>query len=130
MKEVTKELIKIYKPVDLDWMNYKVTRQNPLTYHHIIKKEDGGLWTLDNGALLTVTGHQYLHTIECKEIKIYIMLNKMFEIINRQRHAPTPDQREIIDYLLNEFYELHKYDKNSKGKTLIKYDYVRRDWKG
>lgn len=126
MKEVTKELIKIYKPVDLDWMNYKVTRQNPLTYHHIVKKEHGGLYTLDNGALLTMTAHQYLHIIECKEVKLFDMLNKMFEIINRQRHAPTPEQRQIIDYLLEEFYQLHKDDKTSKGKRLIKYDYTKR----
>lgn len=126
MKEVTKELIKIYKPVDIDWMNYKVTRQNPLTYHHIVKKEHGGLYTLDNGALLTMTAHQYLHIIECKEIKLFDMLNKMFEIINRQRHAPTPEQRQIIDYLLEEFYQLHKDDKTSKGKRLIKYDYTKR----
>ncbi len=126
MKEVTKELIKIYKPVDLDWLNYRVTRQNPLTYHHIIKREHGGLYTLDNGALLTQTGHHYLHIIEYKEIKLYEMLNKMFEIINKQRHAPTQDQREIIEYILNEFYQLHKNDKNSKGKTLIKFDYTKR----
>lgn len=126
MKEVTKELIKIYKPVDLDWLNYKVTRQNPITYHHIIKRENGGLYTIDNGALLTITGHQYLHIIECKEKKLYDMINKMFEIINKQRHAPTQEQRQIIEYLLNEFYDLHKNDKNSKGKALIKYDFTKR----
>ena len=126
MKEVTRELIKLYKPIDLDWLNYKVNRPSDLTYHHIIKKENGGLYTLDNGALLTSTAHQYLHIIEYKEIKIYEMLNKMFEIINRQRHAPTMEQREIIEYLLNEFYELHKEDKNSKGKHLIRYEYLKR----
>ena len=126
MKEVTREMIKIYKPLELDWMNYRVTRQNPITFHHIIKREHGGLYTFDNGALLTNTGHHYLHIIEYKEIKIYTMLNKMFEIINRQRHAPTQDQREIIEYLLNEFYELHKEDKTSKGKRLIKFDYTQR----
>lgn len=126
MKQVTKEMIKIYKPLDLDWMNYRVTRQNPITFHHIVKAEHGGLYTFDNGALITEIGHHYLHIIEYKEIKIYTMLNKMFEIINRQGHAPTQDQREIVEYLLNEFYELHKEDKNSKGKKLIKCDYTKR----
>ena len=126
MKQVTKEMIKIYKPLDLDWMNYKVTRQNPITFHHIIKKEQGGLYTFENGALLTETGHRYLHIIEYKEAKIFEMLNKMFEIINRQQHAPTQEQREIVEYLLNEFYQLHKNDKTSKGKTLIKYDFTQR----
>ena len=126
MKEVTRELIKFYKPLTLDWLNYKVVRPSDITFHHIIKKEDGGLYTLDNGALLTSTAHQYLHIIEYKEKDIYMMLNKMFTIINKQRSAPTPDQREIIEYLLNEFYELHKNDTNSKGKRLIKYDYLKR----
>lgn len=126
MKQVTKEMIKIYKPLDLDWLNYRVTKSNQITFHHIIKKEHGGLYTFENGALLTETGHHYLHIIEYKEIKIYETLNKMFEIINRQKHAPTQEQREIIEYLLNEFYQLHKNDKNSKGKTLIKYDYLKR----
>ena len=126
MKQVTKEMIEIYKPLDLDWMNYRVTRQNPITFHHIKKAEHGGLYTFDNGALLTETGHRYLHIIEYKEIKLYDMLNKMFEIINRQRHAPTQEQREIIEYLLNEFYNLHKEDKTSKGKRLIKFDYTKR----
>lgn len=126
MKQVTREMIKIYKPLDLDWLNYRVTRENPITYHHIVKREHGGLYTIDNGALLSVNGHQYLNVIEYKEIKIYIALNKMFEIINRQRHAPTEEQREIIEYLLNEFYALHKDDKTSKGKKLIKQEYLRR----
>ena len=126
MKEVTKIMIKLYKPLDLDWMNYRVTKQNPITFHHIVKKEHGGSYDLTNGALLTETGHRYLHIIECKEIKLYDMLNKMFEIINRQQHAPTEEQRQIIEYLLNEFYQLHKDDKTSKGKTLIKHDYLKR----
>lgn len=126
MKAVTKEMIKIYKPLDLDWMNYRVTRQNPITFHHIVKREHSGLYTFDNGALITEVGHRYLHIIEYKEAKIFYMLNKMFEIINKQRHAPTQEQREIVEYLLNEFYQLHKNDKTSKGKTLIKHDFIQR----
>ena len=126
MKNVTRELIKMYGPVDLDWMNYRVTTQNALTFHHIQKREEGGKETLDNGALLTIIGHRYLHIIEYKEIKIYITLTKMFELINKQKHAPTQEQREIIDYLLNEFYSLHKEDKNARGRTLIKHDFTER----
>ena len=28
------KMIEIYKPVDFDWMSYKITRNNPLTFHH------------------------------------------------------------------------------------------------
>lgn len=127
MKEVTRELIRIYKPLDnLDWLNYRITKQNPLTYHHIVKREHGGLMTLENGALLTVIGHRYLHIIECKDYQIYMAISKMLELINKQKHAPTQEQREIMEYLLNEFYNLHKKDKIAKGKTLIKHDYLKR----
>jgi hypothetical protein len=126
-KRITREMIKIYKPLGRDWLNYKVTQSNPLTFHHIEKKCDGGKEELSNGALITVLGHQYLHLIECRDKETYLLLNKMFKMINTQGTAPTPEQREIIEYLLKEFEVLHKNDKNSKGKTLIQYKYLKRE---
>ena len=75
------------------------------------------------------TPHQYLHLIECKDIDTYITLNKMFKIINNQLHEPTKDQREIIEYLLQEFEYHHRWDKNSKGKLLIKKEYKDRHYR-
>ena len=43
----------IYNTYNKDWMGFKITEENPLTYHRIIKEEDGGNKTIDNGALLT-----------------------------------------------------------------------------
>ena len=126
MKRITKEMIKIYKPLDYDWLNYKVTQSNPLTFHHIDKRCDGGKEEIDNGALITEVGHQYLHLIECRELETYILLNKIFKMINEQKAAPTKEQRELIEYLLREFERVHKSDKNSKGKTLIQYKYLKR----
>ena len=34
--------------------------------------------------------------------------------------------REIIEYMLSEFESIHRWDKNSKGKLLIKYKYRNR----
>lgn len=31
------EMIKIYKPEDIDWMSYLVTVKNRLTFHHIVE---------------------------------------------------------------------------------------------
>lgn len=127
MKQVTIEMLKIYKPISgLDWLNYKIVRKNDLTFHHIVKKENGGKAVIENGALLLPIPHHYLHLIEYRDIETYIALNKIFEIINKQRHEPTKDQREIIEYLLREFEDKHKNDKTSKGKKLIKYEYMRR----
>ena len=129
MNKITKEMLQIYKPIsNLDWMNYTLVKKD-LTKHHIIKKEDGGKLEISNLALLMPTPHQYLHLIECKDIDTYITLNKMFKIINNQLHEPTKDQREIIEYLLQEFEYHHRWDKNSKGKLLIKREYKDRHYR-
>lgn len=126
MDLVKKEMLKIYKPIsNLDWMNYKLVKKD-ITYHHIIKKEHGGLKTIDNGALLMPSGHEYLHLIEFKDIDTYIAINKIFRFINDQKYEATREQREIIEYLLQKFEEKHIEDKTSKGKKLIKYKYLER----
>lgn len=129
MKQITKEMLKIYKPLSgLDWMNYRIVRKD-MTAHHIVKKEDGGKLILENIAPLMPVAHQYLHLIECKDIETYIALNKMFSLVNKQGYEPTREQREIVEYLLREFEKVHKKDKNSKGKSLIQYKYLQRGLK-
>lgn len=126
MKEITKEMLTIYKPLsNLDWMNYKLV-DTKLTNHHIIKKEDGGSLKIHNIALLMPIAHSYLHVIEYKDIQTYNAINKLFRYINNQRSEPTQEQREIIEYLLLEFEQEHIDDKNSKGKLLIKKPYLNR----
>ena len=120
-------MLQIYKPIsELDWMNYKIVRKADLTYHHILKRCDGGTPTLENGALLLPTPHQYLHLIEYRDSDTYKMLNKVFEIVNKQQYEPTKDQREIIEYLLQDFEYHHRWDKTSRGKLLIKHKYKER----
>lgn len=127
MKHITSEMLKIYKPIsNLDWLNYKIVRKKDLTFHHIIKKEYGGKETIENGALLLPIPHHYLHVIEYRDIKTYIAINKIFEYVNRQGYEPTQEQREIIEYLLQQFEKKHKNDTSSKGKKLIKYEYLQR----
>lgn len=124
MKAVTREMLKIYKPLsEMDWMNYKIVRKEDLTFHHIQKREDFGKETIENGCLLLKHSHQYLHLIEYKDERTYDAINKIFKYINQQRHEPTREQREIIEFMLREFESVHRWDKNSKGKILIKYKY-------
>lgn len=127
MNSIKKEMLKIYKPISgLDWLNYRLVKKD-LTYHHILKKSDGGKETIDNGALLMPISHQYLHLIECKDIETYNAINKLFSYINMQKHEPTIQQRVYIDYLLSEFERVHKWDKGSKGKLIIKRKYLERN---
>jgi hypothetical protein len=126
MNKITREMLHIYKPIsNLDWMNYKLVK-NQVTFHHIEKREDGGKKIIENGALLMPISHQYLHLIEFKDIKTYHAINKLFKIINNQMTEPNQEQREIIEYLLQEFEVQHRNDKNSKGKSLIKHKYKQR----
>ena len=128
MNKITKEMLHIYQPIsNLDWMNYKIVRNKDLTFHHIVKRENGGKLELSNGALLIPVAHQYLHLIEYKDIATYNAINKIFRYVNEQEYEPTREQREIIEYLLTEFEKIHKWDKNSKGKPLIQYKYKKRD---
>ena len=125
---IKQEMLKIYKPVShLDWMNYKLVKTE-VTYHHIQKESDGGKKTVENGALLMPIAHQYLHLIENMELETYVRLNEIFKQINGQRHEPTPEQRAMVEYILQVFESVHRWDKGNKGKILIQHKYLKRGW--
>lgn len=131
MKDITIEMLKIYKPFSsLDWLNYAIKRKKSLTFHHIVKAQHNGKEEINNGALLIPLSHSYLHLIECKDIKTYIALNNMFRIINAQREEPTTEQREIIEYLLRQFESRHSEDRNKKHRKIIKPEYLNRSFVG
>ena len=116
-KEIKKELLEIFKPYYHDWMNYIVDNEE-ITYHHIKKEEDGGEYSLDNGALLTHRAHDYLHYIEKVDSDIYKEINKVFKEINESREKPTYNQKLKIELLLFEF-ELKNCDRIIKKKERI-----------
>ena len=124
--KIKQEMLKIYKPVShLDWMNYKLVKTE-VTYHHIQKACDSGKTTIENGALLMPVAHQYLHLIENIEIEAYVRLNEIFKVVNEQRHEPTPEQRAMVEYILQVFESVHKWDKGKKGKILVQRKYLKR----
>ena len=128
MKPITKEMLRIYKcNSGYDWMNYHLVRKET-TYHHIIKRSDGGKDLLNNGALLMPKAHEYLHIIEYVHKHYYELLNMIFKIVNNQYCEPNKDQREAIEFILQDFEYHHMKDTNSKGKRLIKPEYLKR-WK-
>ena len=114
MNKLKEEMIKIYKTYTLDGMNYLIIN-NDITYHHIIKEENGGKVTYDNGALLTRRAHNYLHLIERIDIDIYNRINEVLKEINNNKKEPTNLQRQRIDLLLYEF-EIKNVDKIIKKK--------------
>ena len=129
MDKITEQMMEIYNTYTMDWMDYIIINNN-LTYHHIIKKENGGKRTIDNGALLTDRAHEYLHTIERLDVDIYNRINKIFKEINGSKKEPTKTQRRLIDLLLCEF-ELKNADKlipkkERKGNKKILAAYQKR----
>lgn len=126
LKQITKEMLRIYRPVSgFDWMNYKLVKKD-VTFHHIVKKCDGGREWIENGALLMPEPHQYLHIIEFKDWKTYKHINDIFKMVNEQRYEPTEEQREAIECMLQDFEYKHRDDRTSKGKKLIKSEYLKR----
>lgn len=126
MKEVLRQMLRIYKPFSqMDWLNYKL-KKDDITFHHIKKKEDGGKKSIDNGAILMPNSHSYLHLIECLDIETYILLNEIFKEVNGQMREPTMEQRLLIDKILEEFENNHKWYKGNGGKLLVKKKYLER----
>ena len=75
MRAITREMIYLYNLKDLCFMGY--TLDKDATYHHIVKRCDGGEETIENGAVLNPYAHEYLHIIEYKDIETYIAINKI-----------------------------------------------------
>ena len=126
MKKVVRDMLKIYKPYSsLDWMNYKLVKKD-VTFHHIQKRCDGGRLEINNGGLLMPNSHAYLHLIEFLDLDTYLALNEIFKDVNYQGYEPEYEQRLIIESLLSTFESVHRWDKGSKGKLLIKRKYLER----
>ena len=124
MKPITKQMIKVYNLDKLCFMGY--TLDKTATFHHIEKREHGGLEVIENGAVLNPYAHEYLHIIEYKDLETFISINKILKVINEQKDKPTIEQLQIISKLLSMFEKDHKEDRTSKGKRLIKHQYLER----
>ena len=84
MRPVTKEMIKIWKMRDVDWMGYKLQKGDVFTFHHlIVPARSGGLYTINNGAILCGrTSHPYLHVIERIDYDRFLYITSLLIEIN------------------------------------------------
>ena len=98
MKEILVQMLNIYQPNGIDWMGYKMTENNPYTFHHIKEKRDGGKYEITNGAILTEQAHKYLNYLDSYSPEAYEEYQKMFRFIN-SLNGPIPDD------LYNDIYE-------------------------
>ena len=127
MKHITNLMINMYNLKKIDFMGYKVSKDNPYTYHHcFIKKCHDGKETIENGAVLTKNSHEYLHIVETRDLELYNYINNVLKQINEQGHEPLLRQILAIDYLLKLFEHDHMNDRSSQNKRLIKDSYLKR----
>lgn len=126
MRKILNLMIDYYNLKDIDFMGYKVSKHNPYTYHHILKRCHGGDETLENGAILTKFSHQYLHIIETRDLEAYNQINNILKQINEQGFGPLKNQILAVDYILKIFEKKHASDLSAKGKVLIRKEFLKR----
>ena len=126
MREKLRIMINQYNIHKIDWMGYKLCKDNPYTYHHLQKKCNGGKETIANGAILTKTGHEYLHIVESRDMELYNYINNVLKQINEQGFMPLERQLLAIDAMLKMFEKDHRYDRTKSNKRLIKENYLKR----
>lgn len=133
MREITKEMIKLYdiKKLDYDFMGYTFRNINELSFHHLIvphrdcKREGlGEGYLLWNGAILKQdTSHEYLHTIERIDREVFLQITKEMIDENNKRKIDIENLKRIRELLLY-FEEKYKDIENKQGKKLIKQKYI------
>lgn len=121
MKNITRLMIDIYHLDDYCFMGYTLNKH--ATFHHLVKKENGGKEIIQNGAVLNPIAHEYLHIIECKDYDIFNYINVILLKENQQGFVSIQDIR-TIDQLLKIFEKEYAKATTSKGKRLIKKEYI------
>lgn len=96
------QMIEIYQPDSMDWMQYQITKSNILTLHHIRKVCESGMTIIKNGSILTKKAHRILNIVEGIDCYLYDEWNCLFELINNAKQSPC------IEYV-NEARKLKKY---------------------
>ena len=84
-KQILYEMLMIFGNPRKDWMGYKYSKKNYISYHHILEKRNDGIESIDNGALLSRTSHILLHKIESENYDLYLKWQQLFIEINLSR---------------------------------------------
>ena len=99
----------IYNPDGFDWMNYQISKENPVSYHHIVEKRRNGTTTVENGAILTDKSHDLLNILDQFCPQAYNDLQDVFIRINNSNEPPTNETVKEIDSILFNIFFTSKY---------------------
>lgn len=128
MSDLLKFMINLWDMTTIDWMGFD--NDDKYSFHHIIKKSDGGKHIITNGAVLHQnSSHPYLHTIEHYDPDKYIFINKILKDVNSQLSMPTKEQLLQIRMVLMEFQREYEGKTSSRNKPIIKKEYILEDLK-
>ena len=107
-----------------DFMGYTFDEKRELSYHHIQPRQYGGKTTYQNGALLIRdVSHNYIHTIEAMDFKLFIELSQ--ELKAEHNDGITREHLLAIKQMLEFFEQKYKDQHTRKGTPIIKKEYVR-----
>lgn len=104
-KQLIIEGLQIFKPNDRCWMNYTISEENPLTYHHIVpvRNKEAGKTSLNNMALLSSLAHVKFNIIERKDYITAKQLNRLFQALNDTMAPPTEEYYEELKYYIDKY---------------------------
>ena len=127
---MTKLKTKLYdnfklQQLGVDFMGYEFETKKDLTYHHIQPKNYGGETTYKNGALLIRPSHNYIHTIETFDFKLFLELSQELKKEHKQGEI-TQDRLVAIAQMLGYFEEKFNGSITRGGTPLIKEEFTRR----
>ena len=104
MNSDVKIMLKIYRTKKVDWMGFAVTKNCPLTRHHIFKRVYGGENNISNYALLIQKSHELLHKLEKIDHNAYLELNELFLELNRSMQPPDKEYYKNVGRVLTVSY--------------------------
>ena len=125
MKEITNLIIREYRLNGIDFMGYRFNRYNASYHHLIVPRRLGGKESVENGVVLNgKSSHPYLHIVEGRD---YEMFKAITEEMIKEKELGRLDRSSLkrIDDILSCFEREHSSDTTSKGKVLIKDEFVR-----
>lgn len=133
MKTIKEEMIRDYKLKKLgyDFMGYTFNNVNELSFHHLIvpKKDSEAMGIGDgylkwNGAILKQsTSHDYLHLIQRIDEELFLRITYQMIEENANGRLDIENLKKIRDILLY-FEKEHQFDRDKKGRVLIKREYI------
>lgn len=95
------------------WLHYKLTKDNPLTYHHLKPVREGGRATEENGALLSREAHDDFNILEQ-------MYPKLAREINEYLSTYKGDYPSEVIERINRLMELAKRKEMTTGGKVKK----------